>query len=78
MNLTPEQIRFLEILSDGKAKTYVHLSKGFGVAITPGSPTWANRLAKPLKKNKLVKQKMGGGFKITKKGREALAAAKRG
>ena len=73
MNLTSEQIRFLEILSDGKAKTYVHVAKGFGQAVTPMSPTWTNKLAKPLKRAKLVKQTIGGGYKITDKGRDALA-----
>lgn len=77
MNLSHEQIRLLELLSDGKAKTYVHISKGFGKPLTPQAPTWTNKLAKPLKKAKLVKQTMGGGYKITQKGRDVLASARK-
>ena len=58
MNLTDEQTRFLQILSDGKKKT-------------PMAPTFTNNLARPLLKMKLVKR-AGGGYKITDAGRAAL------
>ncbi len=74
MNLTAEQIQFLRILSDGKKKTYVHVSQGFGQPITPMSPTFTNNLAKPLLKAGLIKR-AGGGYKITDKGRAALRDA---
>jgi hypothetical protein len=74
MDLTDEQIRFLEILSDGKKKTYVHVVKGFGMALTPMAPTFTNNLARPLRKQGLVKR-AGGGYKITDKGRAALQSA---
>ena len=76
MNLTNDQLRFLELLADGKARTYVHVMKGFGMPLTPMSPTFTNNLAKPLRKAGLVKQMLGGGYKITDAGREALKAAK--
>jgi hypothetical protein len=76
MNLTVDQIRFLEILADGKKKTYVHVVKGFGMPLTPMAPTFTNKLARPLRKAGLVKQTIGGGYKITDKGRAALDAAK--
>jgi predicted transcriptional regulator len=75
MNLTGEQVRFLEILADGKKKTYVHVVRGFGIALTPMAPTFTNKLAKPLLKQGLIKR-AGGGYKITDKGRAALEAAK--
>jgi len=71
MNLTDEQTRFLQILSDGKKKTYVHVVKGFGMPLTPMAPTFTNNLARPLLKMKLVKR-AGGGYKITDAGRAAL------
>ena len=73
MDLTNDQVRFLRILADGKKKTYVHVVKGFGVPLTPMSPTFTNNLAKPLLKLKLIKR-AGGGYKITDQGRAALAA----
>ena len=76
MNLTVDQIRFLELLADGKARTYVHVVKHFGMPLTPMAPTFTNNLAKPLRKAKLVKQNIGGGYKITTAGLEALKAAK--
>jgi hypothetical protein len=74
MDLTAEQIRFLEILSDGKKKTYVHVVKGFGMPLTPTAPTFTNNLARPLRKQGLVKR-AGGGYKITEAGRAALQSA---
>ena len=71
MNLTPDQIRFLQILADGKKKTYVHVMKGFGMPLTPMSPTFTNNLAKPLLKAGLLKR-AGGGYKITDAGLSAL------
>lgn len=74
--LGPEHIQFLEALSDGRTKTYVGLMRGMGQPLTPMSPTIANRLGRPLRKQGLVKQKIGGGFKITDKGRDFLKAHK--
>ena len=54
MNLTHEEIRFLEILSDGKRKTYVHIVRGFDLPLTPMAPTFTNRVAKRLLKLKLI------------------------
>jgi hypothetical protein len=71
MNLTNDQLRFLQILSDGKKKTYVHVVKGFGMPLTPMAPTFTNNLARPLLKLKLVKR-AGGGYKITDAGRAVL------
>jgi hypothetical protein len=75
MQLTGEQIRFLEILSDGKKKTYVHVVKGFGMPLTPTAPTFTNNLARPLRKAGLVKR-AGGGYKITDQGRAALQTSR--
>ncbi len=74
MNLTDDQVRFLQILSDGKKKTYVHVVKGFGMPLTPMAPTFTNNLARPLLKLKLVKH-AGGGYKITDAGLAALKSA---
>ncbi len=57
MDLTEEEITFLEILADGKRKTYVHIVKGFGMPLTPMAPTFTNRIAKPLKKRRLIKRR---------------------
>ena len=70
--LGPEHIEFLSILSDGRTKTYVHIMKAMGEPVTPMSPTIVNNLGRPLRKQGLVKQKLGGGFQITDKGREML------
>jgi hypothetical protein len=43
IDLTEEEITFLEILADGKRKTYVHIVKGFGMPLTPMAPTFTNR-----------------------------------
>ena len=75
MKLSSDQVRFLEILSDGKKKTYVHVVKGFGVPLTPMAPTFTNKLAKPLLRMKLVKR-AGGGYMITHEGLRAIQAAK--
>jgi len=75
MTLTDEQVRFLEILSDGKKKTYVHVVKGFGMPLTPMAPTFTNQLAKPLLKMKLIRR-AGGGYRITDEGLAALRSAK--
>ena len=74
MNLSAEEFQFLQILSDGRTKTYVKIVKGFGQPLTPMAPTFTNRIAKRLLKLKLVKR--GGllrdGYKITDKGVAAL------
>ncbi len=75
MMLSNDQVRFLEILSDGKKKTYVHVVKGFGMPLTPMAPTFTNKLAKPLLQMRLVKH-AGGGYKITDEGLTALQSAK--
>ena len=75
MKLSTDQVRFLEILSDGKKKTYVHVVKGFGMPLTPMAPTFTNKLAKPLLRMKLVKR-AGGCYKITYEGLTALQSAK--
>ncbi|MBN1120617.1 MAG: hypothetical protein JXJ17_06030 [Anaerolineae bacterium] len=77
MNLTAEQRQFLQILSDGKKKTYVHIAKGFGQPVTPMSPTFTNNIAKPLLKMKLI-SRAGGGYKITDAGRTALGSGSSG
>jgi hypothetical protein len=74
VTLTSEQIRFPQILADGKKKTYVHVVKGFGMPLTPTAPTFTNNLARPLRKAGLVKR-AGGGYKITAEGLAALEAA---
>ena len=75
MILSSDQVRFLEILSDGKKKTYVHVVKGFGIPLTPMAPTFTNKLAKPLLRIGLIKR-AGGGFRITDEGVTALQSAK--
>lgn len=70
--LGPEHLQLLRILSDGRTKTYVHITQEMGVPLTPMSPTLVNKLARPLRKAGLVKQKLGGGFVITDAGREFL------
>jgi len=77
MNLTAEQRQFLQILSDGKKKTYVHISKGFGQPVTPMAPTFTNKIAGPLLKMKLIRR-AGGGYQITDAGREALESGESG
>jgi predicted transcriptional regulator len=74
MDLTEEEMRFLEILSDGNKKTYVHVVKGFGMPLTPMAPTFTNRIAKHLLELGLV-QRAGwfrDGYSITAKGLEVL------
>lgn len=44
--------------------------------LTPMAPTFTSKLAWPLRKAGLVKQTMGGGYKIIDKGLAALDAAK--
>lgn len=74
MKLSYEEYQFLQILSDGKRKTYVHIVKGFGQPLTPMAPTFTNRIAKPLLKQKLIKKAgvLRDGYKITDKGVAAL------
>ncbi|MCJ7626719.1 MAG: hypothetical protein MUO76_24775 [Anaerolineaceae bacterium] len=74
MNLSDEEKRFLEILSDGRRKTYVHIVKGLGLALTPMAPTFTNKLAKRLLKMKLVKKAgmLRDGYSITPQGLAAL------
>jgi len=74
LRLTEEELKFLEILSDGKKKTYVHIVKGFGLPLTPMAPTLTNRIAKRLIKLGLVKKAgiLRDGFVITKKGLQVL------
>ncbi len=74
MALTADERRFLEILSDGKRKTYVHIAKGFGMALTPQSPTFTNKIAKGLRKRGLVKRAgiLRDGYRITQDGLKAL------
>ncbi|MCP4139467.1 MAG: hypothetical protein GY755_04105 [Chloroflexi bacterium] len=74
MKLSIEEIKFLQILADGRRKTYVHIVKGFGQPLTPMAPTFTNRIAKPLLKKKLVKKAglMRDGYKITEKGLATL------
>ena len=74
MKLSTEEIQFLQILSDGRRKTYVHIVKGFGQPLTPMAPTFTNRIAKPLLKSKLIKKAgvLRDGYKITDKGLATL------
>ncbi|MBT3316173.1 MAG: hypothetical protein HN390_16335 [Anaerolineae bacterium] len=74
MKLSTEEIKFLQILADGRRKTYVHIVKGFGQPLTPMAPTFTNRIAKPLLKLKLIKKAgvLRDGYKITDKGLAAL------
>ena len=74
MKLSEEEFQFLRILSDGRTKTYVHIVKGFGQPLTPMAPTFTNRIAKPLRKLKLVKKAglLRDGYRITAKGLAAL------
>ncbi len=74
MKLSTEEIKFLQILADGKRKTYVHIVKGFGQPLTPMAPTFTNRIAKPLLKQKLIKKAgvLRDGFKITERGLVAI------
>ncbi len=74
MQLSREELQFLQILADGKRKTYVHIVKGFGQPLTPMAPTFTNRVAKPLLKLKLIKKAgvLKDGYKITPKGLDAL------
>lgn len=74
MKLSAEEYRFLEILADGRRKTYVLIAKGFGQPLTPMAPTFTNRIAKPLLKLKLIKRAgvLRDGYKITEKGLAVL------
>ncbi len=74
MKLSNEESRFLEILSDGRKKTYVHIVKGFGMPLTPMAPTFTNKIAKRLRKLGLVKTAgiLRDGYRITPKGLAAL------
>jgi DNA-binding Lrp family transcriptional regulator len=56
MDLTAEEIRFLEILSEGGRKTYVHIVRGFGMQLTRMAPTFTNRIAKPLLERGLIQR----------------------
>jgi predicted transcriptional regulator len=75
MNLTKKDLKFLEILSDGKKKTYVHIVKGFDMLLTPMAPTFTNKIAKRLLKLGLIKKAgiLRDGYKITSKGFTALS-----
>jgi hypothetical protein len=72
--LSAEEIKFLEILSDGGKKTYVHVVKGFGMPLTPMAPTFTNKIAKRLLDLKLVKWAdfLHSGYTITPQGLEYL------
>ena len=74
MKLSAEETQFLQILADGRTKTYVHIVKGFGQPLTPMAPTFTNRIAKRLLKLKLVKRAglLRDGYKITSAGLSAL------
>ncbi|MBE9507938.1 MAG: hypothetical protein IMY86_07785 [Chloroflexi bacterium] len=74
MNLTGEELRFLEILSDGRKKTYVHVVKGFSMPLTPMAPTFTNKIAKRLVKLGLVKKAglLRDGYRITPQGLAVL------
>jgi len=74
MDLTVEERRFLEVLSDGRRKTYVHIVKGFGMPLTPMAPTFTNKIAKRLVKLGLVKKAglLRDGYRITPEGLAAL------
>ncbi len=74
MQLTDEELRFLEILSDGRRKTYVHIVRGFGKPLTPMAPTFTNRIARRLLKLGLVERAgiLRDGYKITSKGMAVL------
>lgn len=74
MNLSDEEIRFLEILSEGGRKTYVHIVKGFGLPLTPMAPTFTNRIAKRLLKLGLVERAglLRDGYRISAKGLREL------
>ncbi len=74
MDLSKEEVKFLDILSDGRRKTYVHIVKGFGIPLTPMAPTFTNRIARRLLKLKLIKKAgvLRDGFKITERGLDAL------
>ena len=74
MSLTAEEVRFLEILSEGGRKTYVHVIKGFGLPLTPYAPTFTNKLARRLLELKMVERAglLRDGYRITAKGLKAL------
>jgi len=74
MELSQEEYRFLEILADGKRKTYVHIIRGFGLPLTPVAPTFTNKLAKRLLNLKLVEKAglLRDGYRITPLGLQAL------
>ena len=80
MELSSEELKFLEILSDGRRKTYVHVVKGFGMPLTPMAPTFTNRIAKRLLKLGLVKKAgiLRDGYRITPKGLAALKTGEAG
>ena len=74
MKLSDVEFQLLQILADGRRKTYVHIVKGFGQPLTPLAPTFTNRIAKRLLKLKLVKKAgiLRDGYKITSEGLAAL------
>jgi len=74
MELSAEEFQFLQILADGRTKTYVHIVKGFGQTLTPMAPTFTNRIAKRLLKLKLVKRAglLRDGYRITNEGISTL------
>lgn len=73
MQFTTDQLHLLEILSDGHPKSYAAISREFGLVLSPMSPKWTNKLAKPLKRSKLVRKTLRGGYRITAKGKNTLA-----
>ena len=80
MELTAEELRFLEILSDGRKKTYVHIVKGFGMPLTPTAPTFTNRIARRLLELGLVKRAgiLRDGYRITPRGLAVLQEYREG
>ena len=74
MKLSDDEFQLLQILADGRRKTYVHIVKGFGQPLTPLAPTFTNRIAKRLLKLKLVIKAgiLRDGYKITSEGLAAL------
>ena len=67
-SLGADELRFLQVLSDGRKRTYVHLTKEFGIPMTHHAPIWANELARRPLQLGLTRRRFGGYYEITPKG----------
>jgi len=73
MDLTGEEARVLQVLSDGKRWPYQKVIKALGGVPSPGSLYNLKRTIKPLRRRGLLKRPMGlESYRITPAGLDAL------